>query len=149
MPLVVPMDGQGSMLALIVNKRQPEDLVLKLFVNDLDPNRGHSSQDFVELEGFGYEPKTLPGDNWTIVEGDPSFAAYARQIFEFSGAVGEVFGYYIVQESGNLMWAERFPDAPFTIKNDGDEIKVTPRMELEMEKPKPAPRAARVLRQEK
>ena len=38
-----------------------------------------------------------------------------------------VYGYYLTQTtSGKLMYVERFTDAPYTIVNNGDVIKVTP-----------------------
>lgn len=132
MSLVIPMDGAASMLALIVNKlgRPGEDLVLQLYRNDYAPTDETSVEDLTEMAGSGYEAITMPGAEWSVVEGRPSYAQSATVVFTFSGAAGQAFGYYVTHEtSGALMWAERFPE-PYPIRNDGDQIKVTPRLEF-------------------
>lgn len=60
-----------------------------------------------------------------------SAATYAQQTFTFTGALGNVYGYYLNRTTGtDLMVAERFSDGPYNITANGDQIKVTPLISL-------------------
>lgn len=62
----------------------------------------------------------------------PTTAHYAEQTYTFTGALGNVYGYYLTETtSGQLKWSERFSGAPLNIANNGDQIKVTPIITLE------------------
>lgn len=129
MALVVPNVGEGRMLKAIVNHTAPENLVLKLYTNNVTPGETDTAGTYTEAAGFGYAPITLTGSSWSVVEGTPSEVSYAQQTFTFTGALGNVYGYFVVQvTSGILMWAERFSDAPNNVANNGDQIKVTPKL---------------------
>lgn len=132
MALVVPNVGEAIMLENIVNKTTAENLVLKLYTNDYTPVEGSTDTDFTVASGNGYADKTLTGASWNAATaGDPSFITYAKQTFTFTGALGNVYGYYMVQAtSGDLVYAERFTGAPYNIVNNGDKIEITPRIEL-------------------
>lgn len=123
MTLVVPDGGEDIILAYVVNKDSPEDLVLRLFTNNITPGESDEVGDYTEASGNGYASIELAGASWTVSGG----ASYAQQTFTFTGALGDVYGYYMTRKtSGELVWAERFSGAPFNIANNGDQIKITP-----------------------
>jgi hypothetical protein len=129
--LVLPNVGEGRVLRDMVTN---ENFTLKLFTNNITPAETDTAGTYTEASGNGYAAKTLTntvtGGTWVITEGAPSFVTYAQQTFVFTGALGNVYGYYVVGAvSGTLRWAERFTDGPYNIQNNGDEIKVTPRFE--------------------
>ena len=131
MTLLVPDVGEGRMLRAIVNNTAPENLVLRLYTNNITPAETDTAGTYTEATGSGYASITLTGASWSFTQGAPSYASYAEQTFTFSGALGNVYGYYLTQlTSGILMWSERFPSAPYNIVNNGDNIKVTPYLEL-------------------
>lgn len=133
MTLLVPNVGEGRMLAHILNKVAPENQLLKLFKNNITPAETDTHTTYTAADFTGYGDASLTGANWSITEGDPTFAAYAQQTFTSSaGSQNQpVYGYFVTQAtSGILLWAERFTDGPYTIVNNGDAIKVTPRLEL-------------------
>lgn len=133
MTLLVPNVGEGRMLKAILNHTAPENLLLKLFSNNITPAETDTAVTFTEATFTGYSAKTLTGASWTITEGAPSYGQYAQQSFDSTaGAQNQsIYGYFVVQAtSGILMWAERFTDGPYTIVNNGDSIKVTPYIEL-------------------
>lgn len=132
MTLLVPNNGEGDMLAYAVNKSAPENLVLRLFTNNVTPAEGDTAASYTEAAGNGYAAITLTGANWVITEGAPSDASYAQQTFTFTGALGNVYGYYLTRAtSGRVAWAERFTDGPYNVVNNGDQIKITPRITLD------------------
>jgi hypothetical protein len=132
MSLLVPNDGEGDMLSAIVNKAAATDLILRLFTNNITPGETDTTASYTEAAGNGYAAITLTGANWTVTEGAPSHADYAQQTFTFTGALGNVYGYFITRTtSGRIAWAEKFSDGPYNIVNNGDQIKVTPILTIE------------------
>ena len=132
MTLLVPNVGEARMLKAVVNHTVPQDLVLKLFTNNVTPGETDTAGTYTEASGNGYAAITLTGSSWTITEGAPSDASYAQQTFTFTGNLGNVYGYFIVQaSSGILLWAEKFSDGPYNIVNNGDQIKITPKITLD------------------
>jgi hypothetical protein len=122
-----PNVGENLILAAILNKTAPQDQTLKLYVNDVVPSESDTAGTFTEASGSGYAAKSLSGASWSLVNGDPTVASYAAQVFTFSGALGLVYGYYVVQTtSGILLWAERFADGPYDVQVNGTTITVTP-----------------------
>lgn len=132
MALVVPNDGEADMLSYYVNKAAPENLVLRLFTNNLTPGEADTAESYTEAAGGGYSSKTLAGASWTVTPGAPSEAAYPQQTFGFTGPLSgnaQVYGYYLTRAtSGKIAHAERFSDGPYPIANNGDEVKVTPKI---------------------
>ena len=132
MTLLVPDVGEEIIMENFLNKTAPQDLVLKLYSSDTTPSESDTAATYTETTGGGYSDETLIPANWVITAGNPTSGVYTEVVFAFTGAVGNVYGYYVVQSiSGDLMWAERFTSGPFNIQNAGDEIKVTPQITLE------------------
>lgn len=133
MALVVPNVGEALMLANIVNKTAPSNLELRLYtLPSTAPGESAVLGDFTEVSGNGYAAITLTGASWAAaVLGDPSYIAYAKQTFAFTGAAGDIYGYYITRASNTeLLYFEEFTGAPYAIVNNGDKIEITPRIEL-------------------
>jgi hypothetical protein len=131
MSLLVPNDGEEIALKLLVNKASPENLVLRLYTNDKTPAETDVASDYTEASGSGYSAITLTGANWTVTPGAPTLASHAQQTFTITGALGNVYGYFLTQAtSGKLVWAERFSAGPYNLQN-GDLLKVTPKLECD------------------
>jgi len=134
MALVVPNVGEVLVLENFLNKTAPQNQTLKLFCNNITPAEGDTAATYTEASGGGYSAKSLTGSSWSVTGGSPTFAAYAQQTFAFTGPLTTntiIYGYFVVQAtSGVLMWAERAA-ATFTPNNNGDEYRVTPRIEAD------------------
>lgn len=131
MTLKVPNASEQTMLENILNITAPQELVLRLFTNDKVPADGDTAADYTEAAGNGYAAININHASWVITPGNPTVAVYPQQTFTFTGALGNVYGYYLAEAvSGKLKWAERFTDGPYNIVNNGDQIKVTPRFTL-------------------
>jgi len=132
MALLVPNDGESDGLSYFVNKTAPENLVLCLYTSNTTPAETDTTATYTEASGFGYANLTLTGANWTITPGAPSNAAYAQQTFTFTGALGNVYGYFLKRAtSGKIAYAERFSDGPYNVTTNGDQIKITPVITLD------------------
>ena len=133
MGLLSPDVGEVKLLSIALGKDIQENQTLKLFSNDKTPAEGDVAGDYTEASGSGYAAKTLTKTSWSVANvGGVTTGEYAEQEFTFSGALGNVYGYYIVgATSAVLLWAERFTGAPFDVKGATTPIKITPKITLE------------------
>jgi hypothetical protein len=132
MALVVPNNSEVLMLQYILNISNPQNLVIRLYANDVIPDENSTQATFVEVSGGGYTSTNLVPGSWSIIAGSPSQAEHTEVTWVFTGAIGPVYGYYVTRAvGGELMWAERFTNGPFNINTNGDEIRITPRLTLE------------------
>ncbi len=130
MSIVVPNVGEQVALNEFLKSG---NLTLKLYSNNVTPGETDTAATYTEVSGGGYVAKTLVAANWSVTPGNPSIATYAQQTFAFSGptnAPGTIYGYYVVDASNVLRWAERFPASvvPFS-PISGSSIRVTPEFE--------------------
>jgi len=133
MTIVVPNAGEEAMLDLILG----EDYTLRLYRNDVtngltdDEVEVLTASDFDEATFAGYSAKTLTGGSWTTTGDDPSVGVYAAQTFTRSSTGTEqlIYGYYVTDTGGGLVWFENFP-GPASMVSSGDAINVTPRFTL-------------------
>ena len=132
MTLLVPDAGEVKMLGNILNKTTPENIVYRLYSNNITPAETDTAATYTEVSGSGYAAITLTGANWTITGGAPTTATYALQTWTFSGAAGNVYGYYTTEAtSGVIKWAERATGAPINIATAGSKIEITPSISLD------------------
>ena len=130
MAIVVVDGGESIALQLLANKiATPENLVLRLYTNDKTPAEADVVGNYTEATGYGYAAKTLTGASWTVSGTAPTQIAYAKQTWTFTGALGNVYGYYYTRvTSTDLVAAERFSDGPYNIVSAGDYIDITPQI---------------------
>ena len=127
--------GAASFLKAYFNNVWPaggKNLTLRLFATNVTPSDTSTVGSFTEAAGGGYAAKTLTNGSWTESNvGGIEQAAYALQTFTFTGALTTnptVYGYYVVDADGVLVFAEA--QASFTPANSGDNITVTPTFQL-------------------
>lgn len=131
MTLVVCNQGEGIALEAVLNKTAPQNLVLKLYSNDVTPGEADTEATYTECAIAGYAAETLTAASWVVTPGAPTAAAYPEVTFTLTGA-GSVYGYYLVQAvSGKLVWAERGAGAPYVFGAGGGTFKVTPQLTLD------------------
>lgn len=131
---ICPNEGEMKILEHLVNKTAPENLILRLFQNNVTLADTVTSASFTEATFTGYSAITLTGASWGAASsGNPSTIAYAQQTFTSSaGSQSQtIYGYYLQQTtSGKVLFAEKFTGTPPVIQNNGDTIKVTPTITL-------------------
>lgn len=126
--MAVVFTNAAEVIALknFVNNTAPESLVLRLYSNNRTPNKLDVVGDYTEVDGNGYAAVTLDPANFSFSSGDPSSATYPQVTYLFTGNAGNVYGYYVTRATtGDLLFANRFSNAPINIANNGDEIRVT------------------------
>ncbi len=127
MALNFPDSGENLVLEMIVNKTAPQNLVLRLYKNNITPSDTDTAGTYTEATFPGYAAITLTGASWNAASGG-SIAYGAQQTFTCSGtSTDDIYGYYVTQAtSGTLLYSERDGAAPFAVRNSGDNIKLTP-----------------------
>lgn len=72
------------------------------------------------------------GTQTGVAGSTPSFVHYAEQTFTFTGALGNVYGFFLVDATaGILRGAERLASAPYNVASSSHEIRIVPILTLE------------------
>jgi len=126
MALNFPDVGENLALEMITNKTAPQNLVLKLYKNNITPSDTDTAATYTEADFTGYSAITLTGASWGAASGGT--IAYAQQTFTCSGvSSNSIYGYFVIQTTSTvLLYSERDASAPFTVAVSGDAVKVTP-----------------------
>ena len=124
MAIKISPDGAENILKYVAGvTAATETLVLKLFSSNTTPGPLTVLGDFTEVTGGGYAAKTLSAGQWTVSGNSASTTA---QLFTFTSAIGQIYGYYLVgATSGKLIALERFISGPYNIAASGDTLTVT------------------------
>lgn len=127
MALNMPDVGENKALEHLVNKTAPENLSLRLYINNITPSDTDTAVTYTQAGFPGYGAITLTGASWNAAAAG-SISYSAQQTFGCTGtSTDDVYGYYLVQvTSGVLMWSERDASAPFAVRVNGDQVKITP-----------------------
>lgn len=136
MALVFLNQGEGIVLDYLVNLDAPENLVLRLFQNDvtdgLTPSQieALTEASFTEATFTGYSAATLTGASWSTTTGDPSETSFAQQSFTSTAdqTAQQIFGYYYTRATGGEAVAFEEFDSPVTVEFTDDVIRVTPKI---------------------
>jgi hypothetical protein len=126
---VIPASAVQLLLEITLNKRQPENLVLRLYQNDHTPKHTDTESDYKEATFSGYKASNLSADSWTVKAGNPATATHEPRIFtaDIGHQNEKVYGYYVTGAStGKIYWAERFDDHPYIIRNKRDTLLIEP-----------------------
>lgn len=127
MALNVPDVGENIALEALVNKTAPQNLVLRLYKNNITPADSDVAGTYTEAVFGGYAAITLTGASWGAASAG-TITYGSQQTFTCNTtATDDIYGYYCTQlGSGILVYSERDASAPFPIRNSGDAIKITP-----------------------
>jgi hypothetical protein len=125
-------NGEAQALRYLVNKDGlTENLVYKLFTNNITPAETDVAGSYTEAAGGGYAAIETLGASWTVTPGAPSTAAYAQQQWDFTGALtgsASIYGYFVVRKNtADLMFSDRFA-TPRTPANVDDALRLTPQI---------------------
>lgn len=133
MALLVPDVGEVELLkAALGVTAMGASQTLKLYTNNVTPGESDTAGSYTAASGSGYADKTLTSTSWSVATASGTTeGTYAQQTWTFTGALGNVYGYFVIRaDTGVLLWAERFSDGPYNIANNGDEIRLTPKIQL-------------------
>ena len=110
----VPDAGELNLLKRSLGVSTNGDQTIKLFTNDYTPVAGSVAASFTEMSGLGYASKTLTAGSWTVTTiSNVASGTYAQQTWTFTaGSSQVVYGYFVIDASGVILFAERFASPP-------------------------------------
>lgn len=141
MALTVPLVGELILLEYVLGLSSvntsmtasgTQGPVLHLYTQDVTIDNNLTIDELTECDAGGYAAVTMVSTGWGITQTNPvgtTTGFYSDVIFSLTDS-SLVYGYYVTDTLGNLLWAERFSDGPYTIGSDGGDIKVTPKITL-------------------
>jgi len=135
MALVVPNVAEVVMLQRLLGVAANGNQVLRLYKSDVTPVEGttigSSAGQITQTTAAGYTAITLSTGSWAVATAlGTTTGTYAEQTFTFTTSE-TLYGYYVTDLSGNLLWVERFTGAPFILPISGGQIAITPTVNLE------------------
>jgi hypothetical protein len=131
MALVIPNVSEVTLLNNMLNVATPTNTILHLYSNNLTPSSTTVVGDVTEVTSGGYSAITLTSSSWTVSTsgGGITTASYAEQTFNITTSA-TVYGYYITNVAGDLLWLERFTAAPFQLPGSGGQVLITSQISL-------------------
>lgn len=109
------------------------NLTLRLFTNNFTPDVTSLNNAFTDAAGGNYAAITLANNGWTTaLNGNISESNFAEQTFTFTGNLtgnAVVYGYFVTDANNAAIWSEKFGNS-FTPTNNGDTIKITPKVQM-------------------
>lgn len=123
--------GEILLLQYIVGMVNADNPVLHLYANDVTPTDTTLLSNLVEVAGStGYAPITLLSHQWTTTQvSGVTTAVYSEQTITFSTDATS-YGYYVTNQSNQLLWLERFVGAPFITPDGGGVVSITAKLTL-------------------
>ena len=110
--------------AILVKGLKENSLTMRLFSNAIaNITADDTTANYTEVSGGGYAAKALANGDWTVSNG---VATLATQNFTFTGAAGDIYGWFITDASNNLITANYLntDKSKRTINYNGDAILV-------------------------
>jgi hypothetical protein len=131
MALVIPNASEVKLLNNLLNISSPTNTILHLYSNNLTPSSTTVIGDVTETASGGYAAITLTSSSWTVATsgGGITTASYAEQTFNITTSA-TIYGYYITNLAGDLLWLERFTAAPFQLPGSGGQVLITSQLSL-------------------
>ena len=131
MALVIPNVSEVTLLNNMLNVATPTNTILHLYSNNLTPSSTTVVGDVTEVTSGGYAAITLTSSSWSVATsgGGVTTASYAEQTFNITTSA-TIYGYYITNVAGDLLWLERFTAAPFQLPGSGGQVLITSQVSL-------------------
>ncbi len=132
MSLTVTLTSEIILLQYIMGLTEPGNKILHLYKNNATVSHATTIGSLTESTEAGYAPITLYSISWTIAQdmSGVTTAIYSEMPFNFTtGAT--VYGYYVTDTLGNLLWVEQFSGAPYQLPTTGGQIAVEAEVTLD------------------
>jgi hypothetical protein len=126
--LIVPDVGKIAMAKIIVQLHHVA--FIDLFQNNYMPDHATSLPllTVATFAGYAQQAMTTPVVSPVLDGTNRAFITWDDVTFTRTGAPNNtIYGYYVSDEAGNLLWVERF-DSPVPVNVDGVFITLTPKL---------------------
>lgn len=107
-----------------------EGLTLHYYVNAASVGAALTIGALTECTEAGYSSLALTTNNWTTVGGTTTYGTQQTTTFSGSPGTQTVYGYYYTLTTGGTLFAVEELASPFDVRNNGDNINVTPEIDM-------------------
>lgn len=118
---ITTANGENDLLQVGIGVRS-RTWSVALFFSNITPTEDTDFVNYTEVSGGGYARKALTPANITITAGDPATATHPDLTWTFSSAVGNIYGWALVDEYGYVKCINTFPDGPINIDAAGKQV---------------------------
>ncbi len=135
MALKVPDPSERALLDALTGSTLLTGCHVRLYKNNYTPVDATVVGDLTAADFQGYSQANLASPAAATTVSNKAVTSW-DQVTYTKGAGGtgnSIYGYYVVDSAGNLLWAERDPAAPVDMSVDGNQYKVTPKLTLNSE----------------
>ena len=133
MAIVASEYGEILLLQYMLGYANNPGLKMHLYDNNWSPQSTDTASNYTEVSDPAYHTTTLVGGLWTasVVSGVAT-AWNTVQRFSLS-QVTSVYGYFVSDNyvTPHLVWAEAFDTGPINIPPGGDQILISPSIQLQ------------------
>ncbi len=132
--LFISETGVDSILNILIGIWNGTNVSLHLFQNAATPSFNSVIGDFVESNFPGYAPVDIAA--WIlgpVITNVGYMQTVTPCVFTVSSGAGPpqlAYGYYVLDDSGNLLWAELDPNGPTSMSSSGNQVQVFARLGL-------------------
>lgn len=138
MNMVMPIEGSVNVIRYIgyIWSQVGAKVTYHLYKNDVTPDADTVIGDLTEANFSGYASHTVTGwgytspgidvDSRAVVLGDENFTATHNG----GGTNNDIYGYYVTDNSGGLLWAQRLDSPPIPVDANGKFVTVVPKFTL-------------------
>lgn len=132
--LFLSQGGLEQLLDVLAAQFNSANVLVRTFKNDYSPSFATVLSDFTESDFEGYAAVGVSLWSFTGFAGHIGYIASADGCdYLVTGGAGPpqlLFGYYVCDAGGNLLWGERDPDGPVSMTSTGNSYRVYPRLGL-------------------
>lgn len=131
MAAIVVNGGREVTLNYVVGATQSvQGLTLHYYVNAATVSAALTVGNLTECTEAGYASVALTTNNWTTVGGTTTYGTEQTTTFAGSPGTQTVYGYYYTRTTDGSLFAVEELGAPFAVQNNGDNIKMTPEIDM-------------------
>ena len=88
-----------------------------------------------EPELKGYKQINLPEGSWKLLAGDEKVVAISKWVeWVFEEGKAKIYGFFVQDRDGDVLWSETYKDGPYEILRKGDKLRVRTKMSFGEEK---------------
>jgi hypothetical protein len=118
MALHIATASENRLLGWVLNSADTGDLSLGVYTSNITPGDSDTASTYTSAEASwtGYSRATLTRGSWTISQiSSKASGTYAAQTFSVSSGSGATcYGIFVLDHSGNLIYAEKFASSVAT-----------------------------------
>lgn len=131
MSLIIPSIAKIPMQKIWTLEVAPGVLQMKLFKNDYNPVAGTILADLTVADFTGYVAKNLAGaaTQAALDAGNRAVTLWNLLTWTKNGVTGNtIYGYWVVDGAGSLLWVERFASGGYAMTVDGTQLQLVPQL---------------------